>query len=60
MMTKEEQLVALEREYTQLKKQLPKHGIKPSTLARLDELEEEIIALRIELGLPNEDTKGSE
>jgi len=59
-MTKEERLALLEREFEQLNKQLPKHGIKPSTIARLDELEEEIIALRAELGLPSMDEKGSE
>jgi len=46
MMLPAEHLAALERELEQLKKQLPKHGLKPSTLARIDDLEEEIDALR--------------
>jgi HPt (histidine-containing phosphotransfer) domain-containing protein len=44
-----ERLAELERELEQLKKQLPKHGLKPSTLARIDELEEEIAALKASL-----------
>lgn len=48
-MTKAERLAALERELAQLKQQLPKHGLKPSTLARIDELEEEIAQLKAEL-----------
>ncbi len=39
-------LDALERELQDLKKQLPRHSISPSILARIDELEEEIAALR--------------
>lgn len=45
-MNQTEQLANLERELEQLKSQLPKHGLKPSTLARIDELEEEIDALK--------------
>lgn len=48
-MTKAERLAELERELAQLKSQLPKHGLKPSTLARIDELEEEIEKLKAEL-----------
>ncbi len=39
-------LTALERELAQLKEQLPAHSIPPSLLERIDELEEEIAALR--------------
>ena len=39
-------LAALERELEQLKQQLPRHSISPSIQARLDELEEQIAALR--------------
>ena len=39
-------LAALERELEQLKQQLPRHSISPSILARLDELEEQIAALK--------------
>ena len=48
-MVQAERLVELERELEQLKKQFPKHGLKPSTLARLDELEEEITARKASL-----------
>jgi hypothetical protein len=48
-MNKAEQLAALECELEQLKIQLPKHGLKPSTLARIDELEEEIAALKTQI-----------
>jgi uncharacterized small protein (DUF1192 family) len=48
-MTTAERLAELERELAQLKSQLPKHGLKPSTLARIDELEEEIEKLKVEL-----------
>lgn len=48
-MTKAERLAELERELAQLQSQLPKHGLKPSTLARIDELEEEIEKLKAEL-----------
>ncbi len=44
-----QRLAELERELEQLKQQLPKHGLKPSTVARLDELEEEIEALKAKL-----------
>ena len=50
MMTKEERLAELEREFSQLQAQLPKHGFKPSTLARIDDLEEEIASLKAEFG----------
>ena len=49
-MNQAERLAELERELEQLKKQLPKHGLKPSTLARIDELEEEIAELKKKLG----------
>ena len=49
-MSDAERLADLERELEQLKKQLPKHGLKPSTLARIDDLEEEIDALKTQLG----------
>jgi len=49
-MTDAQRLAELERELEQLKRQLPKHGLKPSTLARIDELEEEIAALKTKLG----------
>ncbi len=39
-------LVALERELEQLKQQLPRHSISPSIQARIDELEEQIDALK--------------
>ena len=39
-------LAALERELEQLKQQLPRHSISPSIQARIDELEEEIDALK--------------
>ncbi len=39
-------LAALERELEQLKQQLPRHSISPSILARIDELEEQIAALK--------------
>jgi uncharacterized small protein (DUF1192 family) len=48
-MTPAERLAELERELAQLKSQLPKHGLTPSTLARIDELEEEIEKLKVEL-----------
>ena len=48
-MTKAERLAELERELAQLKSQLPKHGLKPSTLARIDDLEEEIAILKAQL-----------
>ena len=44
-----ERLAELQRELEQLKKQLPKHGLKPSTLARIDELEEQIAALKAQV-----------
>lgn len=53
-MTTAEKLAALERELEQLSKQLPKHGLKPSTLARIDELEEAIAELKQELAISNE------
>ncbi len=49
-MTDAQRLTELERELEQLKQQLPKHGLKPSTLARIDELEEEITELKTKLG----------
>ena len=49
-MTDAQRLADLERELEQLKKQLPKHGLKPSTLARIDELEEAIDALKASIG----------
>jgi polyhydroxyalkanoate synthesis regulator phasin len=49
MMNQTERLAELERELEQLKKQLPKHGLKPSTLARIDDLEEEIDALKAQV-----------
>ena len=49
-MTDAQRLAELERELEQLQKQLPKHGLKPSTLARIDELEEEIAELKAKLG----------
>jgi HPt (histidine-containing phosphotransfer) domain-containing protein len=48
-MNQTERLAELERELEQLKKQLPKHGLKPSTLARIDDLEEEIAALKAQV-----------
>ncbi len=39
-------LLALERELAQLKEQLPAHSIPPSLLQRIDELEEQIAALK--------------
>lgn len=39
-------LAALERELEELKKQLPRHSISPSILARIDELEEQIALLQ--------------
>ena len=39
-------LAELERELEQLKQQLPRHSISPSLLARIDELEEQIAALK--------------
>ncbi len=39
-------IAALERELEQLKQQLPAHSIPPSLLARIDELEEQVAALR--------------
>ncbi len=44
--TRANDLPALERELAQLKEQLPAHSIPPSLLERIDELEEEIAALR--------------
>ncbi len=49
-MTDAQRLAELERELEQIKQQLPKHSIKPSTLARIDELEEEIAELKTKLG----------
>jgi len=48
-MSKAERLAVLERELAQVKQQLPKHSIKPSTLARIDDLEDEIATLRTEI-----------
>ncbi len=39
-------LAGLERELEQLKQQLPRHSISPSIQARIDELEEQIDALK--------------
>ncbi|MBI5653692.1 MAG: histidine kinase [Chloroflexi bacterium] len=39
-------LEELERELAQLQAQLPRHSIKPATLARMDELEEAIEKLK--------------
>ena len=39
-------LAELERELEQLKHQLPRHSISPSLQARIDELEEQIAALK--------------
>jgi hypothetical protein len=47
-------LATLERELEQLKRQLPKHSISPSILARVDELEEEIMALQARGGVKEE------
>ncbi len=55
-MSQEEHLAKLERELEQLKKQLPKHGLKPSTVARLDELEEEIDALKNQIAASGQTT----
>ncbi len=41
-------LHALEQELAQLKEQMPAHSIPPSLLQRIDELEEEIAALKAE------------
>ena len=49
-MSNAERLAELERELAQLQSQLPRHGLKPSTLARIDELEEAIAALKAQLG----------
>lgn len=49
-MTNAQRLAQLERELEQLKQQMPKHGLKPSTLARIDDLEEEIAELKAQLG----------
>ena len=45
-MPKSPDLAALERELEQLKQQLPRHSISPSIQARIDELEEQIDALK--------------
>jgi uncharacterized protein YceH (UPF0502 family) len=39
-------LAKLERDLEQLKQQLPRHSISPAIQARMDELEEEIAALK--------------
>ncbi len=39
-------LAKLKRELEQLKQQLPRHSISPSIQARIDELEEQIDALK--------------
>jgi len=39
-------LAELVRELEQLKHQLPRHSISPSLQARIDELEEQIVALK--------------
>ncbi len=39
-------LAELERELEQLKQQLPRHSISPALQARIDELEEQIVALQ--------------
>jgi hypothetical protein len=46
----------LERELAQLQAQLPRHSIKPSTLARIDELEEEIARLKKETATEKKET----
>ena len=43
-------LAVLERELEQLKQQLPRHSISPSIQARIDELEEQIDALKAQQG----------
>ncbi len=42
------ELYSLERELEQLMAQLPHHSLPPAIQARLDELEEEIAALKAE------------
>ena len=42
-------LAQLERELEQLRQQLPRHSISPAIQARMDELEEEIAALKQEI-----------
>jgi hypothetical protein len=39
-------LATLERELEQLQQQLPRHSISPAIQARIDELEEQIAALK--------------
>jgi polyhydroxyalkanoate synthesis regulator phasin len=46
LMSATSDLAALERELEQLKQQLPRHSISPSIQARIDELEEQIDALK--------------
>jgi polyhydroxyalkanoate synthesis regulator phasin len=41
-------LATLERELEQLKQQLPRHSISPGLQGRIDELEEQIAALKEE------------
>ncbi|OGO36536.1 MAG: hypothetical protein A2Z03_03540 [Chloroflexi bacterium RBG_16_56_8] len=45
-MSSADDLATLEQELARLKEQLPRHSISPSILARIDELEEKIAALR--------------
>ena len=45
-MTKPRALDALERELEQLKQQLPRHSVPAALLLRIEELEEDIAALK--------------
>jgi hypothetical protein len=50
--TQTERLAQLEREYAELEASLPAHSIPAAHLIRLEELEEEIAALRMTLNRP--------
>jgi hypothetical protein len=47
-MTDEERIAWLEKKIAELKARLPKHSVPPAMLMELEELEDELEALRVE------------
>jgi hypothetical protein len=58
--TQTERLAQLEREHAELEASLPAHSIPAAHLIRLEELEEEIAALRTALSRPPGDDRAAQ